>query len=197
MNNHLSLKFTFVILLFWTLNIAKGFSQEKKWSKDSLLTWNDFKGTVDPASGVSAMTYCGVKFRYRYFVSANDSTYTAKFIVYSFFTPERSWSMVERQCPPLLNHEQVHFDISEYFARVLRTALETAQYTKNIKDEIMSIFKKYDSEREKMGLLYDEQTNHGTKVDVQKKWDLFVGKILSNNTPWQQVQNDEIMLKGF
>lgn len=195
MSNRSSTTCFFVVVLFWALNISNGFSQEKRWSKDTLLTWSDFKGTVDPSSGVSAMTYCGVKFKYNYFLSANDSVYTAKFKVYSYFTPERSWSMTERQCPVLLNHEQIHFDISEYFARVLRTALETAFYTKNIKEEIMAIFKKYDGEREKMGSLYDEQTNHGTKVEIQKKWDLFVGKILSSNTSWDQAQNDEIILK--
>ncbi|MCD8741226.1 hypothetical protein LT679_11485 [Mucilaginibacter roseus] len=168
----------FLILLFKTSSVL---SQEIKWQKDSLLTWNNFRGPIEPNRGVSAVVYCGMKYSYRYYPSVKDSGYTAKFEVYSYVDPTKSWSMKERECPPLLNHEQGHFNICEYFARQLKLALESARYTKKVNEEVKAIYDKYELQLNKMHHVYDTQANHGADVHIQAKWNTFIAALLSNN----------------
>ncbi len=187
------MKIVYVILLLVFAKAVPAFSQDIKWSAGTLLTWNDFKGPIDHTRGVSAAVGCGMKYNYRYFPSDKDSSYTVKFDVYSFVDPQKSWSMKERECPPLLNHEQGHFNLCEYFARQLKLAFESAHYTKKVNEEVKAIYDKYEVQLNKMHDVYDTKTNHGADVNVQAKWNVFIDNLLSDNPPLEDVLEDKMI----
>ncbi|GAA4321477.1 hypothetical protein GCM10023149_21340 [Mucilaginibacter gynuensis] len=181
------MKFIYLILFFIYSTTAS--AQLLKWSKDTLLTWNDFKVFVDTGK-FEAISYLSMTYEYRY--SVIDGVYKAKFKISHTFDPSKSTTIVSKQTSYLLKHEQTHFDIAEYFARQLRFELESYTYTKNIKDEIIKIYKRVDGEREKMQNLYDSQSKNGRDVNLKKKWEDFVANLLIKNYPL-----DELLRPGM
>jgi hypothetical protein len=95
----------------------------------------------------------------------------------------RSMSYVdpEYKTPALLEHEQLHFDISEYFARQLLIEFQRAIYTKNFLAEIKAIKQRSVTTRNTVENLYDEQSNHGLNPKMQSKWRQYVEYLLSEN----------------
>ena len=78
-----------------------------------------------------------------------------------------------------LRHEQLHFDISEYFARKLLVELNKHQYTDRYRDEMKQISVEMDKQREGMQLAYDQRTHHSLDRDQQAEWDKFITGLLA------------------
>ncbi len=69
-----------------------------------------------------------------------------------------------------LSHEQLHFDISELFARRMRERLATGTFTQNVKAEVKSIYREILEELEVFQDLYDNQTNFSRDMEQQLLW---------------------------
>ncbi|MDX5427336.1 MAG: DUF922 domain-containing Zn-dependent protease [Bacteroidota bacterium] len=82
--------------------------------------------------------------------------------------PDRSWADRSRRTWRLLRHEQLHFDIAEWHARMLRSQVSTEPVTEK---EAIRAFDKIFEELEEIQDRYDRDTDHGLKPDVQKDWE--------------------------
>ena len=116
-------------LLFFFLTSLFGFSLKKSstisWKKLSQLEWDDFKAKPNKASSFKALTASAVSFG----ISYENSTVTIE--ITNEFDPKKSWTKV-REEGSLLNHQRLHFDISELFARGLRKKILDTTF-KNLK----------------------------------------------------------------
>ena len=69
-----------------------------------------------------------------------------------------------------MSHEQLHFDISELYARKMRNRLASTSFTQNVKAEVKQIYKEVLEELEEFQNLYDDQTNFSRDVEQQLIW---------------------------
>ena len=141
-----------------------------EWSKDRKLTWNDFKGKSisTPDTKTGAESNCGFGFQsntVRIFSNV-------KMKIENMFYCNSSWVLPENKANnELLEHEQLHFDLSQIYARQLRKKLAERKlnlfnFPKESKKIFYDVFNLY-TERQN---LYDKETNHGTNSIVQNKW---------------------------
>jgi hypothetical protein len=165
-----------LILLFPAANCLSQSAPRIDWHADSLLTWNDFQGAIDSSSSFSALTYYGTSYQYK--CDEHLGKYTIAFTTKSYADPNRCWSKVEKQTPALLKHEQLHFDIAEFFARQLLIAFNSYNYTINYKTEIKQINDDMVAKRNSMQELYDHQTNHSINKIMQARWELYMDNLL-------------------
>ena len=149
-----------------------------KWKGSSCINWSDFRGKINEKSPFDAQVYTGIQYSLSY--SIVDGKTNVDFEVYSFFSPEKSWSKKEKQSVHLLQHEQLHFDISELYARKIREALLSFQFQGNPEEDFEQIFQKYNAERKLLQQEYDQATNHSKDHSAQKKWNVMIAKELVN-----------------
>ncbi len=156
-----------LILLFCS---SKSNSQEKDsliiWNKDYKLSWNDFLGKTlksKSSNNVAAISSLGIinVISYR----ANQIySYTIIPVFYRFNSSTINYSS------KLLEHEQIHFDIQEIFARKIRGKFEELKMNKANYQTHYYIFNSYlDSLN-----IYQEQYDLDTEFSlIQKKQDFW------------------------
>ena len=81
------------------------------------------------------------------------------FEVNAYFYPEESWYKPAVCDTFILGHEQLHFDISELFARKMRGRLRNTTFSENVKQEVRDIYQETLKELEAMQDRYDWETN--------------------------------------
>jgi hypothetical protein len=76
----------------------------------------------------------------------------------------------------ILQHEQLHFDITEYYARVLRERLEPYQFKSDHESyaEVVKIYEDVVYQWNVTQDRYDDETDHGVNVISQKNWRTFI-----------------------
>ena len=157
---------------------------EKTWQKDSPLTWADFQAN-EKASKFNEKTVsntrCRERFAYRLVDTSKINSYLIEFKVKSVMDRSGSWVDPAYKTPALLEHEQLHFDITEYFARQMLKEFQKGSYTRKFRSEIDDIKKRVIANRNTLQMLYDEQTNHSLNRKVQSKWNKYVKVLLENN----------------
>lgn len=158
-----------------------------EWSKDRKLTWNDFKGKpinrLDFTAG--AESNCGFGFQSNVVRLIGK----VKMKVVNTFDCNLSWVLPEnKKSIELLEHEQLHFDLSQIYARHLRKKLDDSKlnlfnFTKEsnkIFDDIFLLFKERQT-------LYDSETNHGINNAVQKNWKKNIEKELNELETYSKI----------
>ena len=111
---------------------------EIPWKSSNQLKWSDFKREPVKSSEYFAVTNSGIK--YSWSSSFDGTSYAFSFEVNSYFNPNESWVKKGKKTDELLNHEQLHFNISELHARSLRSKLNNFEFTDDFKTEIDSIY---------------------------------------------------------
>lgn len=135
------------------------------------LTWADFKGKPDQKSPYSAGTHSGFTYSYSYTFKDGKSILKSATIT-AYFVSDRSWVKPGKQTPTLLSHEQVHFDISELYARKLRAAIDQVEMsTEDSQSIVQGLFREYTGKREQEQRRYDLETDHGKNRAEQLKWE--------------------------
>lgn len=151
-------------------------AQEKRWiDNDTLLTWHkerklewkDFQGMRDSLNypNYDAVTNAEIRF-----TSGFLKTYDfSKINVFAFFNKKKSWTCSNTK--ETLQHEQLHFDIMELFARKMRS-----EFSKEIKKEVVDansyfdIYQKQFNKCSQYQQLYDIKTEHGNIEKKQLQW---------------------------
>ncbi|WP_245603093.1 DUF922 domain-containing protein [Maribacter antarcticus] len=78
-----------------------------------------------------------------------------------------------------MGHEQLHFDISELYAREMKIRLDDELFTHgNIKAKVKSIYREINKELDDFQNLYDAETNFSRDLDKQEEWMLKITKAL-------------------
>ena len=173
-----------ILMLFFFKSVDAQVDTEKYWSKVDTLKWADFKGPVDLNSTFDANTHSGLRYYWQMKFFGDSSKFS--FSVNSFCNRYKSWYIPGRETPALLRHEQLHFDISEFFARKLLAEFNAYKYTKDYRKEIIKIYQQMQSLRQIMEDKYDAQSNHSLNAYRQQWWERYVAYLLQNNIGYQQ-----------
>lgn len=134
------------------------------WSEGRKLVWDDFQGKPIANAAEVAMTASSVEFSYT--SKGNQLNWE----VHAKFYPKLSWSTKKKQTDYILQHEQLHFDITELYARTMRKQLSAE--VKSVKDIDKlkkigdDILKQWHDEQEK----YDRETKHSVDAISQYRW---------------------------
>lgn len=160
--------YKFLIATLFAFCIAQD-SPTLSWNHNYRLEWSDFTGKPTQQSNVVAVTASGISF------SFSTKTTETRLIDYNFtvkadFYPEQSWCLKERINNNILNHERLHFDITELFARKFRQRIKNTIFTMNISSEMERLHDAINAELEAMQNAYDVETSHSQHVDKQNEW---------------------------
>lgn len=165
------LLFTFIFLL---RAVNSSYSAEDiRWSAQRKLVYIDFSGPVQVSSPWVANTNSNIYFSYDF---NNDEL--RRVTAYSSFTPSKSW--MKKKAPEILHHEQLHFDITELYARKLY--LEASKLIGNTgnANQLKQLFKQANTECNEMQNQYDQDSEHGVNEEKQVTWELRVKQLLEN-----------------
>jgi hypothetical protein len=158
------------LVLFFCLNFSVVQSQEMLWNIDYKLTWADFNAEPDLGHPFAAITYSGMS--YSFSADVINNQVKVNYEVNCFFVPNKSWVKSEYKSDvELLKHEQLHFDISELYARKFREQLSKMSFTENVKVEISDLYEKITKEKIELQNEYDIETDHSVNILKQKQWE--------------------------
>ena len=152
------------------MSCANAWSQLIPWKGDVLLVWSDFQAAPDPASNYAAYTAYSINQSWRSEASGKIIATTQ-----CSFDKNKSWKKPEKNLTPkILQHEQIHFNIAEIYARKIRQAYSnyasTHKYDANTSADLGKIFKTLLNECGEYNVTYDNETNHSINEDKQKEW---------------------------
>lgn len=168
----------FFFLVF--LGSAQEIEEGVPWNENIRLTWADFKGKVPPAAVPAATTASGISYTY----SANllHHEVILDFEVTAHFYPNESWYRPELCNDNTLAHEQLHFDISEIFARKMRNKLRRTSFSDNVKAEVRKIYKDILRELGDFQDQYDWETNFSRNREKQQEWNQKIAVALKDQS---------------
>lgn len=156
-----------------------------KWSTDTKLTWEHFEAEATGKMFEAAKSEFKVDFKYQGKVKEGEMIF--EFNVTPLFIPEQSWCNKERVTYELLMHEQLHFDITELFARKMRKKFREATFSKdNYEAEIKTLYTKTMTELGNYRSVYNSETFFGAKLDKQLMWNDKVAAALNAHADYTQ-----------
>lgn len=171
----------FSILIFTMALSAWGQDYETiLWSSGHRLSWADFKAKPATPSRAAAITASGIS--YQFSTMQNNGNFELDYTVSTYFYPNKSWYQPEVCDEVILSHEQLHFDISELFARKMRRLLAATKFTKNVKAEVKTIYRQINQELAEFQNLYDDETNFSRDREKQIIWNKKISEALKNNS---------------
>ncbi len=160
-------KIGFICFFFLSLSI---YAQEDEvlWTPELKLRWEDFKGKPDPNSRIAAVTASGIS--YKFSSMERNGYYEVEYTADTFFYPKQSWYQPHMCDDIILSHEQLHFDISELYARKMRKIMDGTRFTENVKLEVKEIYRQVLKELAAFQDKYDEETNFSRNREAQLRW---------------------------
>ncbi|WP_310392090.1 DUF922 domain-containing protein [Hymenobacter sp.] len=139
------------------------------WSAARPLTAADFQGRPGPSDRLAGLTSAEIKAG----AACRDFVFTGT--VQATFDPATSWLRDPKKASPdLLRHEQLHFDITEIYARLLRQKLVVFQAKANclkLQPAFNNLTKGVYTEWSREQNRYDAETNHGLNAARQVYWE--------------------------
>lgn len=153
------------ILVFGFSHKAGFWNKEMVTWSEKPLEWDDFNSVDYVIDGFDA--------------SINSSVYCPNLIteedskVYAYMDPNESERLNDEELDEqLLIHEQYHFNITEYCARLLRKELVHKGIGGLSFEVIRSLKTKYSEKLESLHTLYDSISNHNVDSKMQRYWEL-------------------------
>ncbi|MFD3003307.1 DUF922 domain-containing protein [Pontibacter toksunensis] len=132
------------------------------WSVNRRLSWEDFRGRPDDDNPHHALTAANLA------VNANCKDQGFTYQVNCVFLPTESWSK-NKKSEKLLEHEQLHFDLTEVHARLLRRELQQLNCS-TLKDKLSgtvnNAFKRWKAEQD----TFDTASKHGLNAESERAW---------------------------
>ena len=157
-----------------------------QWNADRKLTWQDFKGSPKEDSPYSAESSLQIAYGLKISEEAGVTNYS--FTVDCYFEKKDSWVKEDKKTESLLKHEQLHFDIAEYFARKLRRAFKKNSFTiEDYQSKSTAIFNKNFTEYQSYQTAYDEETRHGSIPVEQEKWEERIRELLVKSKSYKKM----------
>lgn len=169
--------FTF-LLLAGLLGMQAQEEEGIPWEAGQPLDWSDFRGTPPDSKRVAATTASGITYSYR--TEGPSGQYRLVFEVAAYFYPQRSWYHPELCDSMVLSHEQLHFDITEIYARKMRKLLNGRTFGGNVRTEVRKIFNQINRELSEFQHRYDRETDFSRNRGAQKSWNARVGQVLED-----------------
>ena len=143
-----------------------------RWG-ERLLTWEDFPVVKTIAGDFDAKIYSDIQFE-----GNRDDNFLR---IYARMLPQRSGRVVSGDdiyAQQLLIHEQYHFNVTEYFARLFRKEVIGIGKKNLTNDDLQHLGKKYIQKANEMQNLYDKESAHNTVKSKQRYWELHIAGLL-------------------
>jgi hypothetical protein len=174
-----------LVLLTSSFNEISDESSKILWSEDYKLKWHDFQGRPDDTR--TSEEESATKTRIE--VNTKITKAQIEFFVPCYFEKDKSWA-VKSTSPELLNHEQLHFDISEFFARKLRQKLFETKFATSydIQLKVKEIYHEILLASIDFQNKYDKETNHSKNKDQQFMWNKKVKEMLIKMSNFKTVK---------
>ena len=137
------------------------------WTSDYKLTWADFEGNPNYKHNykdISAITFSGIV-DYR---GCEEGKIIYK--IKAYFEKKNSWVKSIGQNDHTLEHEQIHFDITELYARKLRKALSERVFACGEEQAFEVFVNDFLKGWQKMQEEYDVETGYSNKHQQQHEW---------------------------
>lgn len=142
------------------------------WRSGRPLTWSDYRAVPEANSPFAAITTAGIAYTLSY------TKRSMKTRVFCYMLPDKSWAK-ERGRRALLEHEQLHFDITELFARRLERAFKAYHFTfATVGRDLQKIFDRINREKTETNEQYDKETNFSLNAVRQARWKRKIGAAL-------------------
>lgn len=150
------------------------------WQPSRKLTWDDFRGRPNRSDESVALTSSGIGMVFR---SGADGV--PKIDVTCTFFCKNSWVKNEGRNDTVLQHEQLHFDLTELYARKLRKAVDQLKPADRKWPTIQKIYTGMNRECDERQNRYDRETNHGIRRTPQQEWQARVANELKELEPYR------------
>jgi len=175
----------FLVIILLSVNVsAQTGCDTIFWSASRKLVPNDFKDVAD--TGKTMIAFTMAKFGYKVFPQSDEMIVNTS----TYFLPCRSW-LNRRNMTNSLNHEQLHFDIAEYYRRLFLQRINETTYSADLfPSATRAIFRDLADQRRQMDDNYDKQTNVGLNAEEQKKWIDKVASLLSGLKKYETTISD-------
>lgn len=160
----------FILTIFLSFHVSAQLTKRQAldtliWTADQPLTKEDFQskrsmyGREIPAYTNSAI-----------YLYQKEDNGQLNFYVEAIFLKSKSY--MAKESVYILKHEQIHFDITELYARKLRQQIARTDFTKvrNVVSEMERIYKKIANEWQREENKYDSETQHGINGARQNIW---------------------------
>jgi Bacterial protein of unknown function (DUF922) len=139
------------------------------------LRWNHFQGKVPDARKRGNVV---AKIFMRLECPSYQVLDTFIFMVLAVNDVDKSWTTTTEDLY-ILAHEQIHFDIAEIHARIIRKYIQELHFNiESLKllnkhvEQVMRLF-------QQMEVLYDKETHHGINEKKQLEWQKFIAEKLA------------------
>lgn len=135
------------------------------WNEKRKIEWSDFYGKQIINKKASAESGIGIAMKPYY--DKNKKIY--RYLVFAYFDKRKSSFLLRNDY--LLEHERMHFNIGEIYAREIRKEIIN-QLENNTKEiNYQKIFYSYYQQYIRFQESYDKETAFSRSVNNQKKWD--------------------------
>jgi len=147
------------------------------WNDNYRLSWQDFKAQPMRNVGAVATTASGITFGFS-IRESDKRVISFSTEVLAHFYPEQSWYKPERADNHVLGHEQLHFDITELFARKFRKRLSVLKTTNDVAKKLRATHEAINKELAAFQNQYDAETNFSRNVEAQLQWQILIRREL-------------------
>ncbi len=158
------------------------------WNPNTPIEWSDFQGSVLENVPMHAMTASGLNVASTIGQSANEGSIELN--IGAIFSRKLSWTDGQNK-ERLLNHERMHFAITEWTKRQFIQALKNYPFTRNFKQEFEDLYNQYNDLHAQLQEDYDQETNHSTNLEEQQEWN---DKINTGINELDQYKNGEFTI---
>ena len=172
---------TALLLLFLHPTTPK--EEKIAWAEGRKLNWADFKGVPSGPEDYVASTNSGVSFSFSYKEQNGQSV--IDYTVRGNFYPNLSWYRPSKVTNYILEHEQMHFDISELCARKLRKSLATIPRDRDFKSRSEVVYEQNEKVRREMQTQYDTDSDHSNNKEEELRWRTYVAEQLTVYDSWK------------
>ncbi len=138
------------------------------WNDSYKLAWTDFKDQPDKNAHAVAITASGITFGYT-LKQADKQVISFTTSVVAHFYPEKSWRKTEADAH-VLEHEQLHFDITELYARKFRQRISKLKLSNTIGEQLKKIHNTINKELAVFQDVYDTETDFSRNPEHQARW---------------------------
>lgn len=159
---------------------------EKELKNDTLfyapnrkLSWSDFLGKPQSSSRFAAEIFPFFSFEQSNRIT--DGVIRIELKLKSYIVRSFSWVKDYARTANTLNHEQRHFDLVKIASERFKQAIKNENFRVDNFEGILSV-RYLDCLREmnRLQVLYDKETNHGTDAVAQAKWNLTIDRDLAS-----------------
>ncbi len=136
------------------------------WNPERKLAWSDYLGNPDSLTATDPATATHL---FGNFTIRADSMEVCCF---AYFRKSRSWVPKDAQTETRLAHEQLRFDITELYARMLKKkVIDKVKDSVSAKEEYKKEFTTIRKAVRDRLFLYEAETNHGEDARKENDWE--------------------------